>query len=88
MANLAGSVLWMLPGFFEPPDRLAGEDGGAGGATSGCVTEGTGEAEALFCDAIKGGSFNDRIAIGSGMGVALVVGDAEKNIGPTVRSKL
>jgi hypothetical protein len=47
-----------------------------------------GEAEALFCDAIKGGSFNDRIAIGSGVGVALVVRDAEKNIRLTVRTKL
>ena len=77
-----------VAGFFESPDRLTGEDGGAGGATSGGVAEGMGEAEALFCDAIKSGSFNDRIAIGSGVGVALVVRDAEKNIGPTVRSKL
>lgn len=90
--GVGGELGWKravdVTGFFEPPDRLTGKDGGAGGATSGGVAEGMGEAEALFCDAIKGGSFNDRIAIGSGVGVALVVRDAEKNIGPTVRSKL
>ena len=77
-----------VAGFFESPDRLTGEDCGAGGTTSGGVTESVGEAEALFCDAIKGGSFNDRIAIGSGVGVALVVRDAEEDIGPAVGRKL
>lgn len=74
--------------FFEPPDRLTGEDGGAGGTTSGGVAEGMGETKALICDTIKCRSFDDGVAIGSGVGVALVVGDAEKNIGPIVRSKL
>ena len=90
--GVGGELGWKravdVTGFFEPPDRLTGANGGAGGATSGGVAEGMGEAEALFCDAIKGGSFNDRIAIGSGVSVALVVRDAEKNIGPTVRTKL
>jgi hypothetical protein len=90
--GVGGELGWKgavdVTGFFESPDRLTGEDGGAGGATSGGVAEGMGEAEALFCDAIKGGSFNDRIAIGSGVGVALVVRDAEKNIRLTVRTKL
>ena len=90
--GVGGELGWKsavdVASLLEPPDRLTGENGGAGGATSGGVAEGMGEAEALFCDAIKGGSFNDRIAIGSGVGVALVVRDAEKNIGPTVRTKL
>ncbi len=30
--------------FFEPPDRLASEDGGAGGAACGGIAEGMGEA--------------------------------------------
>jgi hypothetical protein len=47
-----------------------------------------GETKALICDTIKCRSFNDGIAIGSGVGVALVVRDAEKNIRLTVRTKL
>ena len=67
--------------FFEPPDRLASEDGGAGGTTSGGVAEGMGEAEALFYDAVEGGGFDDGIAICSGVSVALIVGNAEEDIG-------
>ncbi len=73
---------------LEPPDRLTGENGGAGGTTSGGVAEGVGEAEALFYDAIKGGSFDDGIAIGSGVGVALIVRDAEEDVGPAFGRKL
>jgi len=74
--------------FFEPPDRLASEDGGAGGTACGGIAECMGETKALICDTIKCRSFNDGIAIGSGVGVALIVRDTEKNIGPIVRSKL
>ena len=68
--------------FFEPPDRLASENGRAGGPTSGGVAEGMGEAKALICDTIKCGSFNDGIAICSGVSVALIVGNAEENVRP------
>ena len=71
-----------IASLFEPPDRLAGEDGGAGGATSGGVAEGMGEAEALFSDTVEGGGFDDGIAICSGVGVALIVGNAEEDVGP------
>lgn len=74
--------------FFEPPDRLASENGRAGGPACWSIAEGMGEAKALICDTIKCGSFNDGIAICSGVSVALIVGNAEKNIGLTVRTKL
>ena len=74
--------------FFEPPDRLASENGRAGGPACWSIAECMGETKALICDTIKCRSFDDGVAIGSGVGVALVVGDAEKNIGPIVRSKL
>lgn len=90
--GVGGELCWKravdVTGFFESPDRLTGEDGGAGGTTSGGVTEGVDEAEALFRDTVKGGSFDDRVAVRAGVGVALVVGDTEKNIGPTVCIKL
>jgi len=71
-----------IASFFESPDRLAGEDGGAGGTTSGGVAEGVGEAEALLSDTVEGGGFDDGIAICSGVGVALIVGNAEEDVGP------
>ena len=71
-----------IASLFESPDRLAGEDGGAGGPTSGGVAEGMGEAEALLSDTVEGGGFDDGIAICSGVSVALIVGNAEENIGP------
>ena len=74
--------------FFEPPDRLASENGRAGGPACWSIAEGMGETKALICDTIKCGSFNDGIAICSGVSVALIVGNAEKNIGLTVRTKL
>ncbi len=84
--GVGGELGWKsavdVASLLEPPDRLTGEDGGAGGTTSGGVAEGMGEAEALFYDAIKGGSFDDGIAIGSGVGIALIVGDAEENVRP------
>ena len=67
---------------FESPDRLAGENGGAGGPTSGGVAEGMGEAESFFSDTVEGGSFDHGIAICSGVGVALIVGNAEEDVGP------
>lgn len=90
--GIGGELGWKcavdVTGLFESPDRLTGEDGGAGGTTSGGVTEGVDEPEALFRDAVKGGSLDDRIAVRAGMCVALVVRDTEKNIGSTARSKL
>jgi hypothetical protein len=41
-----------------------------------------GETKALICDTIKCGSFNDGIAICSGVSVALIVGNAEENVRP------
>ena len=74
--------------FFEPPDRLASENGRAGGPACWSIAEGMGETKALICDTIKCRSFNDGIAIGSGVGVALIVRDTEKNIGPAVGTKV
>ena len=71
-----------IASFFESPDRLAGEDGGAGGTTSGGIAEGMGEAESFVSDTVEGGGFDDGIAICSGVGVALIVGNAEENVGP------
>lgn len=67
---------------FESPDRLAGENGGAGGPTSGGVAEGMGEAKSFFSDTVEGGGFDDGIAICSGVSVALIVGNAEEDVGP------
>ena len=58
-----------IASFFESPDRLAGEDGGAGGTTSGGIAEGMGEAESFFSDTVEGGGFDHGIAICSGVGV-------------------
>ena len=74
--------------FFEPPDRLASEDGRAGGTACGGIAECMGETKALICDTIKCRSLNDGIAIGSGVGVALIVRDTEKNIGLAVGTKV
>jgi hypothetical protein len=76
-----------VTGFFEPPDRLASEDGRAGGTACGGIAECMGETKALICDTIKCRSFDDGVAIGSGVGVALIVRDTEKNIGPAVGKK-
>ena len=71
-----------IASFFESPDRLAGEDGGAGGATSGGIAEGMGEAESFVSDTVEGGGFDHGIPICSGVSVALIVGNAEEDVGP------
>jgi hypothetical protein len=47
-----------------------------------------GEKKALICDTIKCRSFDDGVAIGSGVSEALIVRDTEKNIGPAVGKKV
>ena len=73
--------------FFEPPDGLARQDGAARRSTGRRIAEGMNKTQPFASNPVESGGLHDGIPVRPGVGVALVVGNAEEDIGPFLRER-
>ena len=67
--------------FFILPGIPAREDGGAGRGTARGGREGIVKKDPLLCHIVKSGRMHQFAAIGSRMGIGLIIAHCKKNVG-------
>ena len=63
----------LLLKLFQTPDVLPGQNRTSRWPTCWCVAKRTRKPHSLFCHSVESRSLYDRIAVGSGVGIALII---------------